>query len=86
MRRLQALGCANSRPRFAVRVAQPLNKLAYADGVTDGTPGATGGQQGFAQQTLTQTAVPEPASLTLVGLGAVGLGGYALRRRKAAKG
>jgi hypothetical protein len=41
--------------------------------------------QGVASLTFGSEVTPEPASLTLLGLGIVGLGGYAWRRRKTAK-
>jgi PEP-CTERM motif len=51
-----------------------------------GTPhGYSGAGEHFAMDNLTinEAVVPEPASLTLLGLGAFALGSYALRRRKA---
>jgi hypothetical protein len=61
-----------------------LDNLAYADGVTTGALGSTGSQQAQAQQTLSLNAVPEPASLTLLGLGGMGFLAYRWRRLRTA--
>lgn len=56
--------------------------LTFRADVTDLTPGGVG-YIGYGEDTLHFSVVPEPSSLTLAGLGAVGLiSTYALRRRR----
>ena len=43
-----------------------------------------GGPTGVRVEFFTAAAVPEPSSMTLLGLGALSLGGYVLRRRRQA--
>jgi hypothetical protein len=49
---------------------------------TDDTSGLTGPYFGPTFDVASITAAPEPASLTLLGLGVAGLAGYAWRRRR----
>jgi hypothetical protein len=52
--------------------------------LNNGTGGGYNWVVGMQSLTFSPAAVPEPASLTLLGLGAVSLAGYGLRRRKQA--
>jgi hypothetical protein len=70
-------------------VLLPGNYLLYLSSVSSGETGAYYGVDTLTASasgsgTLTLTAVPEPASMTLLAVGAVGVGGYAWRRRRAA--
>jgi hypothetical protein len=61
---------------------QTFSSLGLTPGTYEWTWG-TGANQNFTLQ-IGPASVPEPTSLTLLGIGAVGMMGYAWRRRKLA--
>jgi PEP-CTERM motif len=56
----------------------------FGNGVPNDQSHGTGNSQGILHITFSPSSTPEPASVTLLGIGIVGLAGYGWRRRKQA--
>jgi hypothetical protein len=64
--------------------SQTFSSLGVTPGTYVWTWGTGAHADSFTLQVGPATAMPEPASLTLLGIGAVGLAGYGWRRRRRA--
>jgi hypothetical protein len=74
-----------SEQRFYVPAGATRLFLGFADGIDfTGLPGTYGDDIGSLDAQATLTSVPEPSSLTLLGIGAAGLLGCAWRKRAVA--